>query len=59
MAHAYAQYRSNKGAPGVDRQDLVEVEAYEVVKWLIALATSTNRAMSFSNPLVIAPFSDH
>ena len=34
LAHAYAQCRSNKGAPGVDRQDFAEVEAYGVQKWL-------------------------
>ena len=28
LAHAYAQCRSNKGAPGVDGQDFAEVEAY-------------------------------
>lgn len=27
LAHAYAQCRSNRGAPGVDRQDFAEVEA--------------------------------
>ena len=29
-AHAYAQCRSNKGAPGVDSQDFADVEAYGV-----------------------------
>jgi hypothetical protein len=28
MAHAYAQCRSNKGAPGVDGQDFADIEAY-------------------------------
>ena len=27
LAHAYAQCRSNKGAPGVDGQDFAEIEA--------------------------------
>ena len=27
LAHAYAQCRSNKGAPGVDRQDFADVES--------------------------------
>ena len=27
LAHAYAQCRSNKGAPGVDRQDFEAIEA--------------------------------
>ena len=30
LAHAYAQCRSNKGAPGVDGQDFADIEAYEV-----------------------------
>ncbi|WP_250469788.1 MULTISPECIES: hypothetical protein [unclassified Caballeronia] len=38
LAHAYAQCRSNKGAPGVDRQDFAEVEEYGVQKWLGKLA---------------------
>ncbi|MEH2566316.1 hypothetical protein [Bradyrhizobium sp. AZCC 2289] len=28
LAHAYAQCRSNKGAPGVDGQDFADIEAY-------------------------------
>jgi len=38
LAHAYAQCRSNKGAPGVDRQDFGDVEAYGVERWLGELA---------------------
>ena len=38
LAHAYAQCRSNKGAPGVDRQDFADVEAYGVRRWLDELA---------------------
>lgn len=38
LAHAYAQCRSNKGAPGVDGQDFAEVEAYGVQRWLGELA---------------------
>ena len=30
LAHAWAQCRSNKGAPGVDGQDFADVEAYGV-----------------------------
>ena len=35
LAHAYAQCRSNKGAPGVDRQDFEAVETYgvEQIAW--------------------------
>ena len=28
LAHAYAQCRSNKGAPGVDGQEFADIEAY-------------------------------
>jgi group II intron reverse transcriptase/maturase len=38
LAHAYAQCRSNKGAPGVDGQDFADVEAYGVQQWLGELA---------------------
>ncbi len=38
LTHAYAQCRSNKGAPGVDRQDFADVEAYGVERWLGELA---------------------
>lgn len=34
LAQAYAQCRSNRGAPGVDGQDFADVEAYGVQKWL-------------------------
>jgi RNA-directed DNA polymerase len=38
LAHAWAQCRSNKGAPGVDGQDIAGVEAYGVQRWLGELA---------------------
>ena len=38
LAHAYAQCRSNKGAPGVDRLDFADIEAYGVQQWLGELA---------------------
>ena len=38
LAHAYAQCRSNKGAPGVDGQDFADIEAYGVDRWLAELA---------------------
>ncbi|MFO0217715.1 MAG: reverse transcriptase domain-containing protein, partial [Burkholderiales bacterium] len=38
LAHAYAQCRSNKGAPGLDGQDFADVEAYGVERWLAELA---------------------
>ena len=38
LAHAYAQCRSNKGAPGVDGQDFGDIEVYGVERWLGELA---------------------
>ena len=38
LAHAYAQCRSNKGAPGVDGQDFADIAAYGVERWLGELA---------------------
>ena len=38
LAHAYAQCRSNKGAPGVDGQDFADIEAHGVGRWLAELA---------------------
>ena len=47
LAHAYAQCRSNKGAPGVDGQDFADIEAYGVQRWLgelvLALRQETYR----------------
>lgn len=49
LAHAYAQCRANKGAPGVDGQDFRDVEAYGVSRWLgelaLALREETYRPM--------------
>jgi RNA-directed DNA polymerase len=38
LAHAWAQCRSNRGAPGVDGQNFADVEAYGVQRWLGELA---------------------
>ncbi len=38
LMHAYAQCRSNKGAPGVDGQDFADIDAYGVRRWLGELA---------------------
>ena len=50
LAHAYAQCRSNKGAPGVDGQDFADIETYGVERWLgelaLALREETNRILS-------------
>ncbi|MGT2477664.1 hypothetical protein [Paraburkholderia terrae] len=51
LAHAYAQCRSNKGAPGVDRQDFTEVEAYGVQKWLGELALALRQETYRPDPI--------
>ena len=38
LAHACAQCRSNKGAPGADGQDFSDIEAYGLERWLGELA---------------------
>jgi RNA-directed DNA polymerase len=38
LIHAFAQCRSNKGAPGIDGQDFADVETYGVERWLGELA---------------------
>jgi RNA-directed DNA polymerase len=38
LVHAYAQCRSNKGAPGVDGQDFADIKAYGEQRWLGELA---------------------
>ena len=38
LMHAYAQCRSNKGAPGADGQDFADIEAYGLERWLGELA---------------------
>jgi len=38
LAHAWAQCRSNRGAPGVDGQNIADVETYGVQRWLGELA---------------------
>jgi group II intron reverse transcriptase/maturase len=47
LAHAWAQCRSNKGAPGVDGKEFADVEAYGVERWLgeltLALKEETYR----------------
>src|SRR5471032_667907 len=51
LAHAYAQCRSNRGAPGVDRQDFAEVEAYGVQKWLGELALALRQESYRPDPI--------
>lgn len=45
LAHAYAQCRSNKGAPGVDGQDFADIEAYGE-RWLGELALALRQDVS-------------
>jgi len=48
LAH---QCRSNRGAPGVDRQDFAEVEAYGVQKWLGELALALRQETYRPDPI--------
>ena len=50
LAHAYAQCRSNKGAPGVDGQNFADVEAYGVRRWLGELALALRQELTDRTP---------
>ena len=51
LEHAYAQCRSNKGAPGVDGQDFAEVEAYGLERWLGELALALKEESYRPDPI--------
>ena len=51
LAHAYAQCCSNKGAPGVDGQNFVDIEAYGVERWLAELALALRREKYRPEPI--------
>jgi len=51
LAHAYAQCRTNKGAPGVDGQDFADVEAYGVERWLGELALALREETYRPDPI--------
>ena len=51
LAHAYAQCRSNKGAPGADGQDFADIEAYGVQRWLGELALALRQETYRPNPI--------
>jgi len=51
LAHAWAQCRSNKGAPGVDGQDFADVEAYGVQQWLGELALALRQETYRPDPI--------
>src|SRR5689334_15955766 len=51
LAHAYAQCRSNKGAPGVDGQEFADIEAYGVQRWLGELALALRQETYRPDPI--------
>ena len=51
LAHAWAQCRSNKGAPGVDGQDFEDIEAYGVQRWLGELALALRQETYRADPI--------
>jgi RNA-directed DNA polymerase len=51
LAHAYAQCRSNKGAPGVDGQDFADIDAYGVQRWLGELALAIRQETYRPDPI--------
>ena len=51
LAHAFAQCRSNKGAPGVDGQDFAEIEAYGLETWLGELALALREESYRPDPI--------
>src|SRR5580692_9411987 len=51
LAHAYAQCRSNKGAPGVDGQDFADIEAYGLDRWLGELALALRQERYRPDPI--------
>jgi RNA-directed DNA polymerase len=51
LAHAYAQCRSNLGAPGIDGQEFADVEAYGVQRWLGELALALRQETYRPDPI--------
>src|SRR5215510_5440234 len=51
LVHAYAQCRSNKGAPGVDGQTFADIEAYGVQRWLGELALALRQETYRPDPI--------
>jgi RNA-directed DNA polymerase len=51
LAHAYAQCRSNKGAPGVDGQDFADIEAHGEQRWLGELALALRQKTYRPEPI--------
>ena len=48
---AYAQCRSNRGAPGVDGQEFADIEAYGVQRWLGELAQALREERYRPDPI--------
>ena len=51
LAHAWAQCRSNQGAPGVDGQDFADIEAYGIQRWLGELALALRQENYRPDPI--------
>jgi RNA-directed DNA polymerase len=51
LAYAWAQCRSNQGAPGVDGQDFEDIEAYGVQRWLGELALALEEGTYRADPI--------
>jgi hypothetical protein len=51
LAQAYAQCRSNKGAPGVHGQDFADIDAYGVQRWLGELALALRQETYRPDPI--------
>jgi RNA-directed DNA polymerase len=51
LTHAWAQCRSNKGAPGVDGKDFADIEAYGVERWLGELALALREESYRPDPI--------
>ena len=51
LVHAYAQCRSNKGAPGVDGQEFADIEAYGLERWLDELALALRQETYRPEPI--------
>ena len=51
LAYAYAQCRSNKGAPGVDGQDFADIAAYGLERWLEELALALRKETYRPDPI--------
>ena len=51
LTHAWAQCRSNKGAPGVDGKDFADIEGYGVERWLGELALALREESYRPDPI--------